>query len=158
HYLELARLGNQVGYEGGAEVARRLETELGNLEAILASALQALDPEPAIGAALDLGKFQSFTGLGGSALLDQATAAAPKAGSQFWEARCVRARADLALARSDCDGARQRYEEALPLYRRVGSVLGEANCTKGLGNIALLRSDHDRARQRYEEALPLYRR
>ncbi len=155
HFLELARLGKRVGAEGGAGVARRLETELGNLEAILASALEAPDPEPAIAAALDLGRFQRFTGLGGSALLDQAASAA---GSVLLQAQCLRARADLALARSDHDGARSRYEEALPLFRRVGDVLGEANCIQSLGDIAQRRSDHDGARSRYEEALPLYRR
>ncbi len=54
-------------------------------------------------------------------------------------------------------GARQRYEQALPLYRQVGAVLGEANCIQSLGDIALARSDHEAARQRYEQALPLYR-
>ena len=54
--------------------------------------------------------------------------------------------------------ARERYEDALPLYRRVGDVLGEANCIQRLGDIALARSDHDQARERYEDALPLYRR
>ena len=39
--------------------------------------------------------------------------------------------------RSDHDGARERYEAALPLYRRVGDVLGEANCILRLGDIAL---------------------
>ena len=40
-------------------------------------------------------------------------------------------------SRSDHDQARERYEDALPLYRRVGSVLGEANCIQSLGDIAL---------------------
>ncbi|HVT16757.1 MAG TPA: tetratricopeptide repeat protein [Thermoanaerobaculia bacterium] len=64
----------------------------------------------------------------------------------------------LALARSDSTGARARYEEALPLSRRVGDVRGEANCIQGLGDIALRRSDYEAARARYEGALPLSRR
>jgi tetratricopeptide (TPR) repeat protein len=60
------------------------------------------------------------------------------------------------MARSDLDGARAWFEQALPLYQRAGSVLGEANCIRSLGNIARDRSDHDEARAAYEQALLLY--
>jgi len=73
-------------------------------------------------------------------------------------ATCIQRLGDIALERSDPDTARERYDEALPLYRRVGNVLGEANCIQGLGDIALEGSDPDTARARYEDALTLYER
>jgi tetratricopeptide (TPR) repeat protein len=74
------------------------------------------------------------------------------------EVNCIKGLGDVALRRSDHEHARSRYEEALPLYRRVGHVLGEANCIRSLGDIALRQSDHDQARSCFEDALPLYRR
>jgi tetratricopeptide (TPR) repeat protein len=78
------------------------------------------------------------------------------AGDVHGEAACIEGLADVALARSDHEGARQRYEAALPLFQKVGDVLGEPNCIRRLGAIAHARSDHEGARQRYEAALSLF--
>ena len=74
------------------------------------------------------------------------------------EAVCTARLGQIALGQSDHAGAGRRYEEALPLFRRVGAVLGEANCFRALGDIALARSDHDHARALFDEALALYAR
>jgi hypothetical protein len=79
-----------------------------------------------------------------------------RVGDVLGEANCIENLGDIALARSDHDGAHRRYDEALLLFRRVGNALGEANSVRALGDVALARSDHDGARLRYEEALGLY--
>jgi tetratricopeptide (TPR) repeat protein len=157
HFLDLASLGERVGGAGGAEAARRLAPELGNLESVLSASLEASSPEPAIEAALRLTNFILLTGLAGTAVLERALPAARNSGLLMLAGRCAESLGNIAFERSDHDAARARYQEALPLYRQVGSLLGEANCIKGLGDIALGRSDHDTARARYQEALPLYR-
>jgi tetratricopeptide (TPR) repeat protein len=109
------------------------------MQALILRALDEAQPGLAIQAALSLAEFTRFT-----VSLDLE---APL---------CLRRRS--ALAGSDHQGARQRFEEALPLYQRVGAILGQANCIYFLGHIALRHSDHEAARQHYEEALTLYQR
>jgi len=74
------------------------------------------------------------------------------------EANCIKRLGDIALSRSDHEEARRRYDEALPLYRRVGHVLGEANCIKSLGDIARACNAPAAATERYGAALALYAR
>jgi tetratricopeptide (TPR) repeat protein len=156
-YLGLARSGDQVGRKGGAEIAGRLVQELGNVSSMISHGLENADPEPAIRAACDFGRFVWLSGWGSQTPVEQALDVARATGRELLQAECTEKLGDIALYRSRHDAARARYEEALPLYRNVGNVLGEANCIQRLGDIALARSDHDAARARYEEALPLYR-
>jgi len=159
HYLLLAAvLGNKLGFEGGAEAATRLAPEINNLESMILIALNRPELDQSVRSACALAKLIRFTGLGTPLALEKIRDAAGSRNDADAEAKCAESLGDIALARSDHDQARERYEDALPLYRRVGSVLGEANCIRSLGDIALARSDHDQARERYEVALKLYGR
>jgi tetratricopeptide (TPR) repeat protein len=161
HYLASARdLGKLVAREGGAEALARLGPELPNVEAAVEAAIAAGDLVRALETqdGWALSNTIRFSGLGSGRALDLLATACAGTGDALGEANCRFGLGDIALARSDHDEARSRYEEALSLYRRVDDVLGEANCIQRLGSVALYRSDHDVARSRYEEALPLYHR
>jgi tetratricopeptide (TPR) repeat protein len=133
--------------------------DAGNFDAMIGVASHEATPPKGLAEAVQgLAKFHSFTGLASVASLRAAAASLGKVGDVLGEANCIKSLGDIALYRSDYDGARERYEAALPLYRKVDNVLGEANCIQSLGDIALDRSDHDGARERYEAALPLYRK
>ena len=99
-----------------------------------------------------------FTGLASYASLPAVAKRFHDAGDLHGEANCIGSLGDIALARSDHDGARQRYEAALPLSRRSATCKARPIASLSLGDIALRRSDHDGARRRYEAALPLYRK
>jgi len=150
--------GSKAGKLGGAEAIARVAAESGNLMAMVRLGLKAPDPEPAVKAALGLGRFSRFSGIDLSAVLVETLQCAQYRNNDRREADCHRCLGDVAFWRSDRGEARRRYELALPLYRRVGHVAGEADCVQGLGECALDRSDHAEARRRFDVALPMYRR
>ena len=55
------------------------------------------------------------------------------------------------------EAARQRFDEALAIYRSIGDRLGEANCLRSLGQIHQSLNEYEAARQRFDEALAIYR-
>lgn len=158
HYLSIANSGRQVGREGGAEASARVVQDLGNVEAMIAIALDRSNPGLAIQSAIDLGQFVRFTGWGSRAPIESALVVARSLEAKRLHAACAERLGDIALyIHADHDEARARYEEALPLYRSEDDKLGEATCTWRLGDIALRRSKHDEARLFYEEALLIYK-
>lgn len=159
YYMGLAStLGLRIGADGGSEATVRLVADLSNIEAMIRLGLAARDPLKAIKAAVDLTRFSVNSGYGISSLLGEASDVARSQNDFNLLASCIQSLGDIALQRLDYDVARGRYEEALPLYRRVGDVLGETNCIWRLGDSALGRLDHDTAQSRYEQALEHYRR
>jgi tetratricopeptide (TPR) repeat protein len=157
--LALAAKGRNAGRDGWSETRDEVVAEAGNLDAMIGVSLrQASLPEGLSDAVSGLAEFHRLTGLASTAFLPAAARRFRDAGDVLGEANCIKSLGDIALRRSDQDGARQRYEAALPLYQKVGSVLGEATCIRSLGDIALRRFDHEGARQRYEAALPLYQK
>ncbi len=133
----------------------RLTLETANLDAMIREGLRTGPPVAWIDAATALTDFARYSGRAPPPL-EEARAVAHGAGDMVREANCIMSLGEIALARSDHEGARRRYEQALPLHEQVGDVVGEANCIKSLGDIALAHSDHEGARSRYEQALPLY--
>jgi len=159
HYVDLAaQLGAVVGRIGGDDAARRVAADARNIEVVLLDSLGAADPIPTANAAIEYAKFLQFSGVGTPRVLERAREVAARRSEVLLEARCTECLGDIALARSEYDAARARYEEALPLYQKVGSVLGEANCIQRLGSIAFRNSERDSARSSYEEALGLYQK
>jgi tetratricopeptide (TPR) repeat protein len=150
--------GGKVGGPGGAGAAVRLAAEVGNLTVMVGRAVRAGRLDVAVDAAEGLSRYARFTGVGLAGVVADVAEAAGSGDDPGLTARARLAVGDVALARSDHDGARESYTRALPLYRQVGDLLGEATCIQRLGDIALRRSDHDGARESYTRALPLFRR
>jgi tetratricopeptide (TPR) repeat protein len=53
--------------------------------------------------------------------------------------------------------ARERYEEALPIYRAIGDRLGEANALLSLGDLTRKEDRYSQAWDFYEQVLSFYR-
>lgn len=157
HYLGLALLGQEIGREAGAVVSRRLRSEAGNLEPMIAAGLARTDPAPAIRSALAYAELARSTGSGEPALIDKARQVARERGEAKLEADCVRKQGDLDLYQGRYDQARSRYEDARLLYRTLEDSRGEACCIALLGNIHLDRSEPEAARALFEDALLRFR-
>ncbi len=158
HYLDLARIGDELGGDGGAEAAGRLRAELGNLEPMILAGLQRDDPVPAIHSALAYAEAVRCIGIGGLAIIGCARRAARAARHAKLEADCVRKLGDIDLYRAQDEQARERYVQARDIYRRAGHLHGEASCVARMADIALLRGDPRAALSLGEEALQLIRR
>jgi tetratricopeptide (TPR) repeat protein len=161
-YTQLAyRSGGQVGRPGGAQAVSRLQAETGNITAMIERAAADSRAGELADAVYGMVEYWRYTGFTQPALVSIAAQAIQASGTLSQQAETSKALGDLALGdlalrRFDYDGARTRYEQALPLYKQARVVVGEANCIKRLGDIALARYDHDSAQARYEQALPLF--
>ncbi|WP_285507889.1 tetratricopeptide repeat protein [Actinokineospora sp. NBRC 105648] len=146
----LAAQADRIGHVGGAAVTAELVPEFTNITAILTT---ALDHNPTLATIIPgLVRLQMFTGLGTPRLAEHALTLAPTTPDK---AAITRALAQLYHARAD-DRARELFNEALPLYRKIGDVLGEANCLSNLGQVEFIESRNDRARELFNRALILY--
>jgi tetratricopeptide (TPR) repeat protein len=157
HYTRLAAVtGGQIGGSGGAQAAARLRAETGNIAAMLERAAADGRIDELADGMYGLVEYWRFAAFAQPALVSAAEQAIEAHGTTGQQAQMWGALGDLAYAMADRDGARARYERALPLYQQAGDAAGQANCIKGLGDLARARSDYDSARAHYERALPLY--
>lgn len=158
HYLGLAASeGLKVGAVGGAGAASRLVPEMANMEAMLAKSVSV--PYDAIDRSVGgWTEFMRFTGLGSPEAIEQIAEHAISRGDTVVAALCAYSLGKIALAHSDHERARARFEQAIPLWRSAGRVRNEAYCIQYIGDIAYQRSDLDTARAQYELALPMFRK
>ena len=150
-----ATTGRQVGRSEGAQAAARLQADTGNITTMLEHAAADRQTGVLADALYGLAEYWRSTGFIQPSLAQLAEEAITAHGTTSQRAKTFTGLGTLARYRSDFDGARARFERALPLYQQAGDVVGEASCIIGLGDIALERSELDDARARYEEALPL---
>ena len=156
HYAQLATTGCRVGGSDGARAAAGLQADTGNIAAMLERAAADGRIDELADGLVGLAEYWRFTGFTQPALVNIAEHAIQAHGTTFQQATTWGVLGDLAHSRSDYDGARDRYERAVPLYQQAGSVLGEAHCIKGLGYLALARSGYNEAHAQFDRALRLY--
>jgi tetratricopeptide (TPR) repeat protein len=72
------------------------------------------------------------------------------------QANAITSLGDVHYSLDEYGAARERYEEALPIYREIGARLGEANAITSLGDVARLQKDFGTAEAHYQTALGIY--
>jgi tetratricopeptide (TPR) repeat protein len=174
---QVAAYAPLVGGVGGAGAAASLAEEIRNVTTVLQKGLRTGRALECVVAAIELGGFLRFSGLGSVAVLKAARATAIEAGAMRLHAQCERALADISLYRSSYKEARARYTSGEQLLAdpgkpdpaeaeavaRMGAVVpldpavGRAVCIKGIGHVALARHEYDVAARRYVESLELCR-
>ena len=87
--------------------------------------------------------------------LQHSLVAAGELGNRTAEANCIKALGDVHRMLAEYGAARERYEEARPIYAQIGDRLGEANCIQALGDVHRMLAEYGAARERYEEARPI---
>jgi tetratricopeptide (TPR) repeat protein len=158
HYVRLAAAeAPRIGGWAGADAVRRLAPEVPTIETALTSPLTPLD-EQLTAATLGWTMLIRFTGLGNPGVVELVASRARDAGMHEEAARCIHALGDIAVARTDFDTARAKYDEAQRLFAKAESAGGIAACEQGFGSIAIRRGDFKLARKRYEDALVVFQR
>ncbi len=127
-FLRRAALGARAGTDKWAEVREELTAEAGNLDAMIGDRGGSQNFQEVSSCRIWALRVACLTGLASCASLQRPPHNYHDVGDVLGEANCIKSLGEIALRRSDHDGARQRYEAALPLYQKVGDVLGEANC------------------------------
>jgi tetratricopeptide (TPR) repeat protein len=158
-YLTIATRAYSIGSRDWEKYRNDVEAEADNLDAVCELAVMTSIANRHLKEALSgLAKFHIFSGRGDVGSVERAAARLRSRPPSPFSAKCIEILADIAYARSDSQTAQARFEEALPLYRRIGGPMGEAACIKGIGNIAIGRSDEQTALARFKEALAIYQR
>ena len=120
YYAQLAAdTGLEVGHSDGAQAAAWLQADSGNIAAMLERAATDGRIDELADGLSGLIQYWQFTGFTQPSLVEIAEQAIDTHGTTVQQAQTWRALGDLAHGRSDLDGARARYEQALPLYKAV---------------------------------------
>jgi tetratricopeptide (TPR) repeat protein len=156
-YLEMAKLGDSVRFEGGWEAVARMTPEALNIARVVDLEMKQPSPIPAIDAVLSLAEFYSVTGMGATTLMHRCADRAEEL-SEHGRAALLHYRAgDIELQRNEYESAFGSFEGALPLYRSSNDASGEASCLWRLGDISFYRRNYPLARKNYESALALFK-
>ncbi len=85
-------------------------------------------------------------------LLNAGLETSQRAGYVLGQANTLKALGDLARRQADLAGARESYDQALPLFEQIGDRLGQANTLQALGDLARAENQPDAARAFYARA------